>query len=183
MTTTGTEPRREVVAKRRRGRESVGDMVRSLGLVLLLVGALWFLAQPPASDKASIRVVDPTADIAQLQQAAPGTPAPRGLPAGWRPTSSTPDAEGLRIGYVTPDDQYAEYAVAASGSPDFLTQITGQGAEVGVVQVDGQPWRQFTGRDDATSLVREQAGRTIVVGGARETTSLDELLALAGSVG
>jgi len=167
-------------ATRRRGRETATDMLRSLGVVLLLVLALWFLAQPPKGDEQDLRVVDPTSDIAQLQSAAPGVPAPHRLPAQWRATSSTLDPEGLRIGYVTPRGAYAEYAT--SSAPDFLATITGNGGDAGAVDVGGVSWRQVEDGAQHTTLVREVAGRTVVVGGVRETTTLDELRALAGAV-
>ena len=152
-------------------------MIRSLGLIMILVVTLWWLAQPPDSDEARIRVVDPARDIAVLQQAAPGVPAPRGLPPQWRATSSTLEPSGLRIGYVTPIEQYAEYAV--SDRPEFLGDITGQGREVGTQQIGDVTWRQYADAADHTTLVRQVAGRTVVVGGLRETTTLEELLVLA----
>lgn len=166
-------------AKKRRGRESVGDMVRSLGLVLLIVVPIWFLAQPPDSDEAPLRVVDPSSDVALLLDAAPGVPVPRGLPDGWRATSSTLEPQDLRIGWVTPSGEYAEYA--ASARPEFLTEITGGGTEVGTLPVAGQTWRQFDDGDEHTTLVRVAAGRTVAVGGLRETTTLAELEALAAA--
>ncbi len=166
--------------KKQRGRETAGDMIRSLGLILIFVVTLWWLAQPPDSDEAAIRVVDPSRDVAALQQRAPGVPVPRGLPPQWRPTSSTLEPSGLRIGYVTPLDQYAEYAV--SDRPEFLGDITGQGREVGAQQIGGETWRQYVDGEDHTTLVRSVAGRTVIVGGLRESTTLDELRTLAGSL-
>jgi hypothetical protein len=74
--------------KRRHGRETAADMIRSLGLVMVLVLVLWFFAQPPGSDEASIRVVDPAPDVAAWTAAVAGAPVPVGLPPAWRPTSS-----------------------------------------------------------------------------------------------
>jgi len=167
-------------AKRKRGRETAADMLRSLGVVLLLVIALWFLARPPDGDEQAVRVVDPTADIAQLQAAAPGVPAPHGLPTQWRATSSTLDPQGLRIGYVTPAGQYVEYA--SGTGPEFVADITGQGGQAGTVDVGGVTWRQVTDGEDHTTLVRDVAGHQVAVGGVRETASDDELRALAAAV-
>ena len=168
--------------KRKRGRETAGDMLRSMGLILLIVIPVWYLAQPPDSDEQAIRVVDPTADIRSYQQAAPGVPAPTGLAADWRSTSSTLEPGRLRIGYVTPDDEYAEYASSTGPADTFLPDISGQAQQVGTFDVGGVTWRQLRDRDDHTSLVREVAGATVVVGGVRETTTLEELRTLAASV-
>ena len=183
MATVSTEqqPGAPVAPKRKRGRETVMDMVRSLGIVLLVVVALWYLAQPPDSDEQVIRVIDPSADVTALLDGAPGTPVPGGLPAGWRSTSSTLDPDGLRIGYVTPTGQFTEYAAFTRPEPDLSPQ-TGSATAVGTVQVEGEPWQQLTDADEHVSLVLEQDGRSVVVGGVRETTSLDELLVLARAV-
>ena len=171
-------PTRPAPRARKRGRETVADMVRSLGLVMLLVLALWFFARPPASDSQAIRVVDPASDIAELRQAAPGIPAPTGLPPQWRATSSTPTDGALRIGYVTPTRQYA---ASTGASEQFLADTTGHGTEVGTFLVDGVSWRQFRDADDHTTLVRVVDGHAVTVGGARESTTLDELRTLAGA--
>ena len=57
-------PGAQAVVRKKRGRESAGDMLRSLGVVLVLVVLMWFLAQPPDSDEQRVRVVDPTTDVA-----------------------------------------------------------------------------------------------------------------------
>ena len=51
------------VVKKQRGRETAADMVRSLGLVVLVILPVWFFAKAPASDEATIRVVDPTSTV------------------------------------------------------------------------------------------------------------------------
>lgn len=152
-------------------------MVRSLGLVMLIVVPIWFFAQPPDSDAVPLRVVDPAPDVARLLEAAPGVPVPRALPEGWRSTSSTLEPQGLRIGWVTPSGEYAEYA--ASSRPEFLDEITGGGAQVAERPLGGQTWRQYVDGDDHTTLVREAAGQTVAVGGVRETTTLAEIEQLA----
>lgn len=168
--------------KRKRGRETAADMIRSMGLILLIIIPVWYLAQPPDSDEQAIRVVDPGPEVVQYQQAVPGVPVPGGLPPEWRATSSTLEPGSLRIGYVTPIGEYAEYAASTAPADVFLPDITGGATEVGSVTVDGVAWRQLSDGDDHTSLVRSAAGATVVVGGVRETTTLDELRALAAAV-
>lgn len=178
-----TTPARPAPPKRKRGRESPLDMVRSLGLVLLIVIPVWFLAKPPAGDSERIRVVDPTADIASFRQAAPGVPVPDPPPAGWQATSSTLEPGALRIGFVVPGDTYAEYAASTAPAAQFLPDITGTGREVGTLVLDGVTWRQVRDSDEHTSLVREVGGGTVVVGGVRETAGFEQLRVLAAAVG
>lgn len=169
-------------AKPKRGRETAADMIRSLGLVLLIVVPLWFLAQPPSSDEQTLRVVDPTPDVTAFRAAAPGVPVPTSLPEGWRPTSSTLQPSGLRIGYVTPAGEYAEYVASTRPEPEFLPDATGEARQVGELPVAGLVWRQLSDGDGHTSLVRSAGGGTVLVGGLRETATLAELRVLAGAV-
>ncbi len=174
--------------KRKRGRESATDMVRSLGLVLLIVVPVWFLAQPPKSDEQSLRVVDPSSDVRSFSSAAPGVPVPGALPAGWRATSSTAEPGALRIGWVTPTNEYAEYDASTRPAAEFVPGSTGNGSRVGTFDVGGVAWQQFRDADGHTSLVREVGSDgvtvgSVVVGGLRETTTLEELRVLAAAVG
>lgn len=177
-----TEPRPVAPSRKKRGRETAGDMIRSLLVVFALVVPLWFLAQPPKSDSQTLRVVDPTADVSAFRAAAPGVPTPT-TPAGWKPTSSTPDLPAsLRIGYVVPGEQYAEYAASTGAAGAFLPGITGNGSRVGSFTVGGTDWQLWRDGDGHTSLVQTLPAGTVVVGGVRETASLDQLRTLALTV-
>lgn len=174
--------------KQKRGRENVRDMVLSLAVCVAVIVPVWFLGQPAPSDSKSLRVVDTAPDITAFRQSAPGVPVPVGLPEGWRPTSSTLEDGRLRIGYVTPDDGYVEFAAqgasAAQGGPveTFLRDQTGRG-DAGTSLAVGQ--RQFTVYSDDeghTSLVQQSPAGTVVVGGLRETAEDDELSELAASL-
>jgi hypothetical protein len=168
------------MAKGKRGRESAGDMVRSLGLVLLIVGVVFFFAQPPRSDAKKIRIVDPSSDVQAFSAATPGGAVPRDMPTGWRSTVSSYDGAGgvLRVGWVTPKGQYAEYAASSHASATFLSDLTGQAPRVGTVDIGGTPWDEYR-QDTAISLVRRYGATTVVLGTLRDTASLDELRVLA----
>ena len=172
------------VGKKKRGRESAADMLRSLAVVLVLVVAMWFLAQPPDSDEQRIRVVDPTADVTAFVADVPGAPIPTGLPEAWQPTSSTLVGEpsGLRIGYVTPEGEYAEYAASTAPAEEFLPDITGEGEQLEPLQVAGQSWERYRDADGSLSLVREYGPTLVVVGTKRATAEPAELEALAASL-
>lgn len=167
--------------KKKRGRESVGDMVRSLGLVLAIVGVVFFLAQPPKSDAKRIRVVDPSSDTQAFAQAVPGGAVPKVMPADWKSTVSDydPDSQLLRIGWVTPDNRYAEYAAQPRPTSTFIGDITGHAPKVGTVQIGGGTWTQYR-QDGVISLVRAYGDTVVVLGTLRDTATLDELRVLAG---
>ena len=174
---------RPAPAKKKRGRETAGDMLRSLGVVMVLVVTMWFLAQPPDSDEAELRTVDPSRDVASFTDDVPSAPVPTGLPERWRTTSSTLDADGLRIGYVTPDGEYAEYAASTLPAEEFLPDVTGDGARpLEPVQVGGEAWEQYREGDGSVSLVRSYGDVLVVVGSTRATADVAELEVLAGSL-
>lgn len=170
----------EQAGPKKRGREGALDMVRSLSLVLLVVVAIWFFAQPPDGDERALRPIDPTGDIAAFTADEPGAPVPRAVPERWQATSSsrTGDPRALRVGYVTDSEQYAEYAASTEPAADFLPGITGDGRELESVDVAGSSWQQFRDADGSLSLARTFGPVTVVVGTTRATASLDELRTL-----
>ena len=158
-------------------------MLRSLGVVMVLVLLMWFLAQPPDSDEAELRTVDPSADVSAFQAEAPSAPAPDGLPEQWRSTSSTLTANSLRIGFVTPAGDYAEYSASTLPDEEFLADTTGAKAEQAEpLQVRGQTWEQYREADGSLSLVRSDGPVVVVVGISRASSTLTELEVLAGSL-
>ena len=174
---------RPAPAKKKRGRETAGDMIRSLAVIMVLVLMMWWLAQPPDEDEQPLRTVDPSADVAAFTADAPSVPVPTGLPEQWRPTSSTLGAGSLRIGWVTPDGEYAEYAASSQPAEEFLPEIAGTKAEqVEPLQVDGEAWEQYREADGSVSLVRSYGSTLVVVGTKRATADVAELELLAGSL-
>jgi hypothetical protein len=169
------------MAERKRGREAAGDMVRSLGIVLLIVLFVWFFARPPHSDEKKIRIVDATSDVQAFTASVPGVVVPRSMPSSWKQTVShyEPDAGELRLGWVTPADHYAEYAATSRSSRAFLSDITGGAPEAGTVDIEGTSWAQYR-KDDAISLVHVFGTTTVVLGTVRDTATIDELRLLAG---
>ena len=174
---------RPAPVKKGRGRETTGDMLRSLGVVMVLVLLMWFLAQPPDSDEQELRTVDPSADVAAFQADVPSAPAPAGLGEQWRSTSSTLTGDGLRIGWVTPDAEYAEYAASTLPADEVLRDLTGDDAEqVEPVELDGVQWEQYREDDGSVSFVRSYGSTLVVVGTKRATADVAELEVLARSL-
>jgi hypothetical protein len=171
--------------KRRRGRESAADMVRSLGLVMLVVVPIWFFAQAPDSDEAPLREVDPAQSIAAFAADVPAAPVPGSLPAGWRATSASYDGAQttLRVGWVTPQGEYAEYAASSEPQEEFLELVAGEQVEqLEPVTVGGVAWRQLQEPDGSRSLTRSYGSTTVVVGTRRATAGPEELRVLLGSL-
>ena len=183
MSTQVAEPKQSL--RKNRGRESAADMVRSLGLVVLVIVPVWFFAKAPASDEAELRVVDPTAAIAEFSADVPDAPVPGGLPASWRATSAgySGAERTLRVGWVTPSEQYAEYAASTGERAEFVESVAGEQAEpVAPVTVDGAEWEVLEEPDGSRSYVGTYGASTVVVGTKRAPASEDELAVLLGSL-
>lgn len=170
--------------KKKRGRESVLDMVRSLGLCLLVVVPIWYLAQPPSESEQRVRVVEQAPDIQTWRDSADPAPAPEQVPAGWQPTVSQyrPDPASLRLGWNVSSNRYVEFAATTGPSGPFVAELTGKELPDGSVDVDGTDWDRYVDDDGSVSLVRADNAGTVVVGTRRSSATDDELLALARSV-
>ena len=167
-----------------RMRQTVGDMVRSMAVVLALVFVIVLLAWRP--DPEAVTVVE-TAPVvtAAARMAEFDVTAPASLPADWRPTSArwepTADSGGasvLHLGYVTPSGEYAQFSESTATGEPYLDEQTAGGVPAGSQLVGDVAWERRE-TDDRRSLVRVDAGTVTVVSGSADW---DELIALAGSV-
>lgn len=164
-------------------RQTVGDMVRSLVVVLAVVGVILLVTWRPQPDP--VRSIDPASALASAQAAVEYPIAyPAELPSGWRPTSarfevtpgSAPDP-AWQIGYVTPADAYAQIGQSATLNPDFIAEQTGGGTPTGRTEdIDRLTWQWFDDGEATEALVTIVDGVTVVVSG---TAGRSELITLA----
>lgn len=167
-----------------RMRQTIGDMVRSMALVLVVVGAILLVTWRPSPE--AVKVIDVTSVLALAQSTATfPLSSPMGLADGWRPTSarfeptekSVPDPV-LHIGYVTPADAYAQVSQSTNRTAAYSAEQTDSGRPVGSATIGSDTWEKWE-RGDRRSLVRSDAEvLTIVSGGA----AWDELTVLAASL-
>ena len=142
-----------------RMRQTVGDMIRSMAVVLALVFVIVLLAWRPSPE--AVKVVDPAPAIARAESGAEfAVAAPVALADGWRVTSARwePTTESgsepvLHLGYVTPADEYAQVTQSTVDSARYLDEQTGRGRPAGEQAVDGVTWLRFEG-EERRSLVR-----------------------------
>jgi hypothetical protein len=181
VTETPTAPEESAApAKRSRGLESVGDMVRSMSLVLVVVAVVFLLTLRSEPHETVHRV----GYSEQLQEArrvaAYDVLAPVGLGEGWKATSVRNDNESgevtWHIGFVTPDESYA--AVEQSDGPvtAFLDEFVEGATKSGSETVSGAPWQRFEGgRPELRALVLRGSGVTTMVTGSASFTELRQL--------
>ena len=174
---TDAPPTPPAPAQSRRGRETALDMVRTLAVVFALVLPLWFFGQASPSDSKTIRPIDPTTTYTDFR-ADTGGPVPS-TPAGWTPNVQGYEGGVARVGYVK-DKHYLEWQ--ASKGSDWVYDATGKGKQTGTVDVAGVTWQTWSDGSGSTSLVRSFGTVTELVGGVRQTGSLDDLRLFAAAI-
>jgi Protein of unknown function (DUF4245) len=180
--TPATLPEPVAPARRPRGRETVGDMVRSLAVVLGVVAVVVLLTlRDDPSPKVSV-----VGYAQQLQetrhQAAYDVLAPVGLGTGWKATSARGSTDGgattWHLGFVTPDGHYA--AIEQSDGPvqGFLDAHVDGARRAGSVTVSGVAWQRLDdGKPETRALVLRGDGVTTLVTGSASFTELRRLAA------
>jgi Protein of unknown function (DUF4245) len=177
----------DATASRQRGRQTVLDMVRSLGLVLVVVAVVVGLTIRTRGH--SVNVVDYRSVLAEAVVGAPyELVAPVGLPSGWRPTSVYFDPAGTagragvtswHVGFVSPKDQYAAFEQTNEPAADMLSSVLlGPVLDSTTSLVDGVTWQRWDdARSNRRAIVRTQRGVTVVVDGSADWAELDQLAA------
>ncbi len=168
------------MAARRRG--SLGDLLRSLAVVLAGVGLLVAVSPRPQGEQ--VRVVDVAAPLALAREAASyDVLAPAGLGEGWRPTNAAVRAVAdgrhrWQVGFVTPADAYAEVVQSDEEREDFVAAESRNGAPAGSGVIAGRRWQRLVSASaDRRTLWRPAGRATVVVAGTASWAELAELAA------
>ena len=166
--------------KRARGRETVGDMVRSLAVVLVLVGVVvaFNVAEQPDPVVRDIDYHD--ALVEARQQATYDVLAPPSLPSGWEATSARTRADGgavtWHLGLVTGSGDYASVEQTDGARAAFVREFTDGAQPAGAVTITGASWRRLEdGEPEGKALVRTERGVTTVVAGSATWADLRAL--------
>jgi hypothetical protein len=165
------------------------DMVRSMAVVLLLVGVVALITFRPTGDD-SVRVVDYASELASARVAAPYVVlAPADLD-GYRATSvrftATDDGTVWHLGFVSPLDEYVGLDQTDGAEDDFIDELTEGASPVGGadsdVELGGRTWERFDGGGDTDGervrgLVTSDSGSTVLVSGTADWPELEAMAA------
>lgn len=170
---------------RARGRETAGDMVRSLAVVLVVVGVVFFLTLRD-EPKQQLREVGFSEALAETRQAATyDVLAPVGLGSGWTATSvrgsnGAGGAVTWHLGYVTPGGRYAGVEQSDGPRRGFVDEHAADARAVGAVRIGATTWRRLEGGspDERALELREGKATSLVTGSA----SWRELRTLAAAL-
>ena len=158
-------------------KQTVGDMVRSMAVVLAVVGALLLVTWRPDPDPVRVVDIDPLVIVATAQAdypiVVPTLPGLRPTSVRWEPTEESGEIAVWHVGYVTEGDQYLEITQSTASDPLFLERETGNGEISGLIEIDGQQWQYFTA-DTGNSLVGLLGGVTTIIQGTGTESELTQ---------
>jgi hypothetical protein len=150
------------------------DMIVTLALLCAgAFGLYLFIPHDASEDAAPPQTVEYRVAAATAARAAPyELLVPRGLGEEWSATSVRYEPLGQfgatwRLGFVTPDDEYAALAQADGDAKGFTAEITQQAEASGLfVRVGGERWEIYVGSKYDALVLREPGVTTIVFGTA-----------------
>jgi len=158
-------------------KQTVGDMIRSMAVVLAVVGALLLVTWRPDPDPVRVVDIDPLVIVATAQAdypiVVPTLPGLRPTSVRWEPTEESGEIAVWHVGYVTEGDQYLEITQSTASDPLFLGKETGNGEISGLIDIDGQQWQYFTA-GTGNSLVGLLGGVTTIIQGTGTESELTQ---------
>ncbi|WP_328448671.1 DUF4245 domain-containing protein [Streptomyces sp. NBC_00386] len=151
-----------------KGKQSVRDMILSLGLIGLMAGVIYIFI-PHDDSKPDLKRVDYKVELLTARRAASyPVAAPEGLPSAWKATSVRYDGsefDAWHLGFQAPDGQYV--AVEQSTQrPAVFIDTASQGARQtkATQRIGDRTWQRYEG-DHYDALVLQGKGATTVVTG------------------
>lgn len=163
-----------------KGKQSVRDMVLSLGLILLAAGVV-YLFVPHDDTVPEPKRVDYRVELLTARRAAPyPVAAPEALSDGWTATSVryTADHAHWHLGFADPDGGYAAVEQSTRKPSEFVESATQGASKAGTERVAGQDWDRYEGDRYDALVLKEQGVTTVVTGsaGMEDLTVLAEAL-------
>ena len=159
--------------------QTVGDMARSMAVVIAAVAVILVITHRAEPDPVRVVNINAPLMLANMQAKFP-VEVPQGF-KDYRLTSAryagTPTPV-WHLGYVTPDTQYVEVEQSATTKLKFLESQLAKTKPAGTVEINGATWQVYDGMIQR-AIVRQVNGVTTAVSG---TVSLTELQAVAKSL-
>jgi hypothetical protein len=179
-------PETEVI-RAQRARFALSDMVRSLGLILVIIVALLFIGPArslilPGKDR--MPAVDYTGAVTGFNDVA-GSDAvvPGGLPSTWRANAANVDnissAPHLHIGWAVPGSAFAGLDEGTGDANALLASVAGRDSlrVRGSTTIAGEAWSVRRSDRGETVLARNVNGTFVVITGNATDAQLRQLAA------
>lgn len=166
-----------------RGNPSLGDIARSVGVVGLIVLALFGIGQlmTLTPDDAAPTIDYRTAVESSRTVADFDVLAPPMLPARWRATSVRYETGSWHLGVLTGDDQYVGLEQVRESPRRVVERFAPGSRAAGSVDIAGQTWSRRTGPDDDSTYVRRDGDMTILVTGGAPRVEIERYISSLSS--
>ena len=166
-------------------RQNVGDMIRSMAVVLAVVGAILLVTWRPQPDPVREVSLEPLVTFASSQADFPvlvvqGDLQPTSV--RWEPTEASDGEMVWHVGYVTSDDQYLQLSQSSADSDLYVAEQTLDGVPLAdatnvptlVQQLTSEGWvpLETTAVEPRRSLVRTSDGSTTILSGTGSWSEL-----------
>lgn len=168
-------------------RQNVGDMIRSMAVVLAVVGAILLVTWRPQPDPIREVPLEPLVTMASAQADFPvlvvRTEA-QPTSVRWEPTQASDGNMVWHIGYVTSDEEYLQLSQSEADSELYVVEQTAEGLPTAldadlpapVLELVSEGWLPFEGGspEPRRSLVRTDSGATTIVSGTGSWTQVGD---------
>ncbi|MGW7264173.1 DUF4245 domain-containing protein [Streptomyces sp. NPDC054842] len=161
-----------------KGKQTVRDMILSLGFIGLVAGFIYIFV-PHDDSQPPVKRVDYTVELSTARRAAAyPVAAPEGLPAAWKATSVRFDGEKFdawHLGYHAPDGEYVAVEQSTQRPGAFIDDAS-RGAEETpkTERIGDRTWQRYEG-DHYDALVLKEKGSTTVVTGTASFAGLAKM--------
>lgn len=168
-------------------RQNVGDMVRSMLVVLAVVGAILLVTWRPQPDPIREVSLEPLVSFASSQAGFPVVVvdiAAQPTSVRWESTEGSDGELVWHVGYVTSDEQYLQLSQSLADSETYIAEQTDEGVRLSdyaelpalVQDLTADGWVPFENErvDARRSLVRTNDGSTTILSGTGAWSDLGD---------
>ncbi|MCX4971696.1 DUF4245 domain-containing protein [Streptomyces sp. NBC_00620] len=162
-----------------KGKQSVRDMILSLGVIALVAGVIYVFI-PHDDSEPELKRVDYRVELLTARRAASyPVAAPEGLPTEWKATSVRYDGsefDAWHLGFHDPDGQYVAVEQSTEKPAAFIDTAS-QGAEEtkATQRIGDQTWQRYEGAKYDALVLKGEDSTTVVTG----TASFGQLTKMA----
>ncbi len=162
-----------------KGKQTVRDMVLSLGLIGIVAGFIYVFI-PKDDSEPPLKRVDYRVELLTARRAAAySVAAPEGLPAEWKATSvrfQGDDFDSWHLGFHDPDGDYVAIEQSTQKPVTFIEDASQGAEETDATQRIGErTWKRYEGTKYDALVLQEKGSTTVVTG----TASFGQLTKMA----
>ncbi|MFE9837106.1 DUF4245 domain-containing protein [Streptomyces sp. NPDC005551] len=165
-----------------KGKQTVRDMILSLGFIGLVAGFIYIFI-PHDDSEPPIKRVDYAVELSTARRAASyPVAAPEGLAADWKATSVRfrgDSFDAWHLGYRAPDGEYVAVEQSTRRPAVFIADASQDARDTSKTQrIGDRTWQRYEGAKYDALVLKERGATTVVTG----TASFGRLAEMAGAL-